>query len=100
MNMLALSVTLLGPFSFSLDGTIFRKFRTKAAQALFIYLVCRPKAHSREHLLTILWPELDQTIAQKRLRQTLYLLRKAIPTIESLNEKDEVPFLIADRQMV
>jgi DNA-binding SARP family transcriptional activator len=47
--------------------------------ALLAYLaLARPRgAHSREALRALLWPEADRERAQRGLRQTLYMLRRA-----------------------
>ncbi len=60
-----LKLALLGSFSASLDGEPLKAFRTKAVQALLIYLVSQPEEdHRREHLMTLLWPGLPQKSAQ------------------------------------
>ena len=48
--------------------------------ALLAYLAAAtPRAfHSRDTLLALLWPELDQEHARAALRQALYLLRKSL----------------------
>ena len=61
-----------------------REFRTVLAQpkrlALLAYLAAAtPRAfHSRDTLLALLWPDLDQEHARAALRQALYVLRGAL----------------------
>ena len=70
--MLHLTLTVLGSFSASLGDKPLKSFRTKAVQALLIYLVCQPEeAHRREFLMTLLWPGLPQKSAQASLRGPL-----------------------------
>ncbi|MGD2049085.1 MAG: bacterial transcriptional activator domain-containing protein, partial [Chloroflexota bacterium] len=96
-----LKLSLLGPFSATVDDKTLTPFRTKAAQALLIYLTCqRMDAHSREHLMALLWPGLPQKSAQANLRQTLYLLKQAIPEVQARTEGETVPLLLADRASI
>jgi DNA-binding SARP family transcriptional activator len=80
-----LSLALLGSFQAEFNGRPLTHFRAKTVQALLVYLTCQPEAHSREHLMTLLWPGMPQSSALSNLRQTLYLLRQAIPEIEAWN---------------
>lgn len=50
--------------------------------------------------MTLFWPDILQTSAQKNLRQTIYLLKQAIPVIPAKDGKGTVPLLLTDRQMV
>ena len=95
-----LSLSVLGSFSASLDERPLTQFRTKGVLALLIYLACQPELHQREQVMTLLWPGLPQKSAQGSLRQTLYLLRQAIPELLSQDGHSAVPFLLADRQTV
>ena len=76
-----LSLLTLGTYSANLDGQPLGGFRTRLAQALFIYLACEPARHRREHLMALFWPDLPQASAQQNLRQNLYLLRRAVPEV-------------------
>ena len=51
-----LSLLTLGTYSANLDGQPLGGFRTRLAQALFIYLACQPERHRREALTTLFWP--------------------------------------------
>jgi predicted ATPase/DNA-binding SARP family transcriptional activator len=95
-----LSLSVLGPFAAYLDERPLTQFRTKSVQALLVYLACQPEVHSREQLMTLLWPDIPQQSAQGSLRQSLYLLRQAIPELPARNGNDVVPLLLADRQTV
>ncbi|MCP4359148.1 MAG: hypothetical protein GY796_14125 [Chloroflexi bacterium] len=95
-----LSLSLIGVFSAVYDERPLTHFRTKAVQALLIYLVCqREQTHSREGLMALLWPELPLKSAQGNLRHALYHLRQTIPEISGASS-ETVPFLLADRQTI
>jgi DNA-binding SARP family transcriptional activator len=72
-----ISLHLLGPFQAQLAGRPFTRFGTIRGQALLIYLaVEQARAHNREGLMTLLWPDMPLKSARQNLRQTIYLLRK------------------------
>lgn len=100
--MTELSVLLLGSFSASLRGEPLLQFRTKKVQALLIYLVAEGiSAHTRESLMTLLWPDMPEKSARTNLRQVLYQLRKAIPELNSVSGNGiTVPFLVSRGQFV
>lgn len=74
-----LSLRLLGPPQTLLDARPIQISRRKS-RALLYYLAAHADPQPREHLLPLLWPELDRAAAQQTLRTTLYGLRKALPT--------------------
>lgn len=53
-------------------------FRTRKVLALLIYLVVDGGAHSRESLMTLLWPESTAESSAATLRSTLSRLRKSL----------------------
>jgi adenylate cyclase len=102
-----LSLSLLGPVQITCDGEEPVKFRTSKAQALLIYLTmkARPPAdkavsHQREALMELLWPGAALSSAQDNLRQTLYQLRRAIPTLPTNEGAATESFLITSHQTV
>jgi WD40 repeat protein/DNA-binding SARP family transcriptional activator/tRNA A-37 threonylcarbamoyl transferase component Bud32 len=101
--MTPLSLTLLGPFQAQNNGRPVPGFRTKATQALLIYLAVQPKqAQGREKLMTLLWPRMPQKSAQANLRQTLYQLRQAIPEVKASSGTSDqaVELVIANRREI
>ena len=79
-----LSLSLLGSVQVSYGGQPLPPFRTNKVQALLIFLTVEALndpavTHRREGLMELLWPDLPLKSAQDNLRQTLYLLRRAIP---------------------
>ncbi len=98
--MVQLSLSLFGPVKVVYKQRPLTQFRTKAVQALFIYLVCERKlAHPREALMALLWPELPAKSAQGSLRHTLYHLRQTIPDLPG-PDGQVVPFILADRKTI
>jgi DNA-binding SARP family transcriptional activator len=76
---MGLSLTLLGPFQATWDGRPIA-FATGAARALLAYLAVEAdRAHPREHLAALLWPEAAREGAATNLRQTLARVRRALP---------------------
>lgn len=98
--MLDLSLSLLGTFSAVYEERPLTQFRTKAVQALLIYLVCQAEqVHSRESLMALLWPEAPSKSAQGNLRHALYHLRQTVPDVDGASGK-AISFVLADRQTV
>jgi DNA-binding SARP family transcriptional activator/predicted ATPase len=72
-----LHVVTLGQLQFRLNGRSLA-FRMSKAAALLVYLMVEAdKAHGREQLATLLWPEESERKAAENLRQALYQLRRS-----------------------
>ena len=85
-----LEVRLLGEFEVLRDGRRIT-IPTRNAQSLFAYLVLNAgKAHRRERLAGLLWPDSSEENARSNLRHELWRLRKALET------EGESCFLIDD----
>lgn len=95
----ALHLSLLGPFSLTAIPQRSLAVRGEKIRALLVYLAVETNTHRREELMTLLWPELEQTAAQSNLRQTLYRLRKTVPDVTPRHNHTSaaVPLLLADR---
>jgi DNA-binding SARP family transcriptional activator len=77
--MAKLSVSLLGGFSVTLDGRPVTNFESNKVRALLAYLVTEAdRAHSRDKLAALLWPDMSDQAARSNLRYALSNLRKAI----------------------
>src|SRR5262245_32994989 len=79
-----LSLMLLG--GFEVQGSLAQSLAvpTRKAQALLAYLALTPgRAHPRNELATLLWPDVAPGAARNALRQTLFGLRKALPAADS-----------------
>ena len=73
-----LEVNLLGQFEVLRDGRRVT-IPTRNAQSLFAYLILNAgKAHRRERLAGLLWPDSSEENARSNLRHELWRLRKAI----------------------
>lgn len=92
-----LALHLLGPLSVTIDGQAFSGLHIRPTVALCVYLICRPECHRREHLMALLWPDWPPASAHKNLRQNLYTLRQALPTVASRDGRDPVSLVLADR---
>ena len=98
-----LSLKLLGPTQIIYDQQPAIQLRSSNAQALLFYLsVERAQGiprHNRQALMALLWPDTLPQSAQTSLRQALYQLRQAIPTVAN-QQGDPIPLLLPDRQIV
>ncbi len=75
----AARLLLLGGFELRDSAGSVVHLPTRKAQALLAYLALTPgRAHSRDALAALLWPEAPQRNARATLRQTLSLLNKAL----------------------
>ncbi len=93
-----LQIRLLGGLSLVWEGTPLPSIPSRLACSLFAYLVTyRHHAHRRELLAGIFWPDQPEPIARRRLRQALWLIRRALAPLHSpvpllLTEGDTVQF--------
>ncbi len=86
---MAITLLLFGTLELRADGRSV-EFATAAARALLAYLAAESdRAHSRERLATLLWPEQSQAAALTNLRQTLARLRKALPNPHLLDVSNQ-----------
>lgn len=87
-----LRVLLFGGFEVWHAGRLLQGFESQKARVLLAYLVLnRDRAHTREQLASLLWPERDDETARRNLRQAIYNLRETLP------EEDREPVLLVDR---
>ncbi len=94
--MAKLSVSLFGGFSVALDGRPITDFESNKVRALLAYLVTEAdRAHSRDKLAALLWPEMPDQAARSNLRYALSNLRKAIRDVDASR-----PFLRITKQTV
>jgi WD40 repeat protein/DNA-binding SARP family transcriptional activator len=87
--MSGLAIYLLGPPCVERDGKPL-EFDARKMMALMAYLAVTGESHSREFLVTLLWPETEPRQARSTLRRNLSLLNK------SLN----VPYLTVNRETI
>jgi DNA-binding SARP family transcriptional activator/predicted ATPase len=90
-----LALDLFGGFQAAIDGQIASGFATDKVRALLIYLAVESdRAHRRDFLAGLLWPELPNQDARRNLRKSLHRLREALG--QSLSDQ----LLDVDRQSV
>ncbi|MGD8904712.1 MAG: AAA family ATPase, partial [Anaerolineae bacterium] len=75
--MSSLALYLLGPPRVERDGKPLEVNRRKAL-ALVAYLAVTGQSHARDSLVTLLWPEYDNSRGRAALRRTLFTLRSAL----------------------
>ena len=75
--MSSLRLSLLGPPCLERDGVPL-EFHTRKNVALVAYLAVTGESHTREALVTLLWPELEPSRARAGLRRNLSTLKKAL----------------------
>ncbi len=95
--MTRLSIELLGPFQVRLDEqNLMSAFRTDKERALLAYLSYEShRAHRREVLAELFWPERPEGNARTNLRQALYGLRLTLG-----DRGNEIPFLLVSEETV
>lgn len=82
-----LSLSLLGPLQVWLDGQLANaSFRTRKERALLVYLAVEARrAHRRDALGELLWPERPEGYARTNLRQALFGVRRALGDLNWLS---------------
>ncbi len=91
-----LDISLLGPIQVKLDGVPVTAFEYSKVRALLVYLAVETdRAHRRDALAALLWPEQPESVARHSLREALSKLRQAIHAQES-----EPPFLSVSRDTI
>jgi DNA-binding SARP family transcriptional activator len=93
--MTLLSLSLLGPFTATLNDQPLHNLKTTQAQALLVYLAIeKDRLHHRENLMDLLWPVLPRDSAKLNLQQTVDQLHQAI------DANDSVPLFAANQQTI
>jgi DNA-binding SARP family transcriptional activator len=102
--MIGLKLALLGNVAATLGDRPIRKFKTRRAHALLIYLATENGlgfvSHRREALIELLWPGMPLKSGRSSLRQTLYYLRQTIVDLPPSGDEEAIPFLLADRSSI
>ena len=89
-----LTLQFLGSFKAQLNGETPIESRAKRIEALLAFLAIEShRAHRRESLVGLLFPEMPDEQARTNLRQTLTRLRRAIN-----DQKADPPFLLITRE--
>lgn len=94
--MARLDLSLLGQLLILQSGTPVTTLRYDKVRALLSYLVVeRERAHRRESLATMFWPDQDEAGARHSLSQAIWSLRKAVEPND-----DSPPLLLLSRATV
>ena len=73
-----LTLKLLGGVDIRKNDAPVTGFATQKALALFVYLAVTRQPHTRDHLDTLLWDNLDHLAARRALRYALWNLRQRL----------------------
>ncbi len=93
---MSLSLSLLEPFTATLDGREITSLVPEKGWALLTYLAMEPgRPHRREALAELLWPERPMTVALGNLRPVLSRLRRAIG-----DDHADRPLLLIERDTI
>ena len=99
--MATLVLHLLGGFEASLNSGSPVTLTTKTGQAMLAYLALTPeRRHSRDKLAALLWEDRPDQQARTSLRQTLAVLRKAIPPTNNPWLRTDGDWIALDRDLV
>ncbi|MCU0492717.1 MAG: tetratricopeptide repeat protein [Chloroflexaceae bacterium] len=91
-----LHLQLIGPFELRRDGVLLPPLATAKARALLAYLAVEAgRAHQREWLATLFWPEQPSAQARASLRQALLNLRQVLG-----DDGADQPLLLTSRESV
>lgn len=81
--MAVLVLRSLGAFEVSLQTKTVTAFPTDKIRALLVYLALEAgQPHRRETLASLLWPEMDHTVALNNLRLALHRLRESLDKVQ------------------
>jgi predicted ATPase/DNA-binding SARP family transcriptional activator len=95
----ALDLLTLGGLRIRLEHEPVENLRSRAAEALLVYVVCQGRPLSREWLAEFLWPERPHATSLGNLRVALYRLHKTfashlVVTRQSVSLRDDnLPYL-------
>jgi DNA-binding SARP family transcriptional activator len=94
-----LSVRLFGFVSIDQGSRPLPALPTKALELLCYLLIYRDRAHTRDGLAEVLWPEGDAAVSKRYLRQTLWKLNSSLRR-GPVTGPDEETALVVDRDRV
>lgn len=76
-------VRLLGRFAVQVDGTEATVLHSARAESLVAFLLLHgDRAHARQQLASVLWPDSDDVQARTNLRHLLHTLRRDLPCVD------------------
>ncbi|HZD09915.1 MAG TPA: BTAD domain-containing putative transcriptional regulator, partial [Candidatus Binatia bacterium] len=91
-----LSLGVLGPLQVSIDDAPVTRLESEKVRALLAYLAVEAdRAHRRESLVGLLWPDCPEATARHNLRQALFNLRLALG-----DHATRPPYLLISRNAI
>ena len=91
-----LEVSVLGGLEVSIDDSPIQSFESDKVRALLAYLTVEAdRAHRREKLIGLLWPDSPEEAARHNLRQALFNLRLVLG-----DHTAEPPYLLITRESI
>jgi predicted ATPase/DNA-binding SARP family transcriptional activator len=94
--MARLVLELIGPFRVTLDGRPITSFAYDKVRALLVYLAVESgRAHHRNSLATLLWPDVTDERARANVRKALASLRQTLD-----DQNADTPFLLTTRDSI
>ena len=95
--MRCLALHSLGAFEAILDGKPITGFKTEKARALLAYLAVErgKRAHRRQSLVGLLWPDYPESSACANLRQVLTNLRQVLK-----DDDNQIPYLLVEGETI
>lgn len=91
-------VKLLGNFIATFNGKNI-SFPYSKVQALFCYLVIRKQA-TRDELSALLWPDMEESISRKNLRNAIYKLKKVFGKEEVIDFLNKSTILFSENTKI
>ena len=74
---MSLTLRIFGSPRVSIQGQVI-KFRSRKVLALLVYLLTTRERHSRDSLMSLLWPDSDRKRASQSLRNAFSHLRQSL----------------------
>lgn len=94
--MARLTLRVLGELQVSIDDVPIQSFESDKVRALLAYLaVVADRAHTREELIGLLWPDFTEETARHNLRQALFNLRLVLG-----DHMAKPPYLLISRHSI
>jgi DNA-binding SARP family transcriptional activator len=94
--MARLTLRVLGDFQVSMDDVPIQSFESDKVRALLAYVAVEAdRAHTREALIGLLWPDATEDAARHNLRQALFNLRIALG-----DHMAKPPYLLISRHSI
>lgn len=95
----ALQIDLFGGLTIHIGGERIADLATRKAEALLVYLACRPQPHQREALADLFWDDLPAERAAGNLRLILNQLRQRLApyldvTRQTIGLRGDAPCLV------